>query len=525
MTLTDVETHGARLRGVGLADLFTADQDRVARLTFTAPGLRVDFSKQLLDAAALEALMQLAHTSGVHGLRDKMLAGAVVNPTEQRPALHTALRGVGGTAETAAAVTSARQALRAFCAKVRDDTDIRAIVHIGIGGSVLGPKLLLEALAADARPGLEVRFCANVDGADITDALAGLTPAHTLVVVVSKTFTTLETMANAVVARDWLSTALGTTAANARLCAVTAAPTRAEAWGVSPDQVFPFWDWVGGRFSLWSAVGLSVEAALPAEGFDALLAGAAAMDQHFAGTPPARNLPLIAGLVQHWNRRVLGFGSTATIPYSHRLRSLPAFLQQLEMESNGKRVTVEGQTLNAPSAGVTWGAPGTDAQHSFFQLLHQGVTPIPTEILVLVNGHEGPTAHRTMLLANALAQAEALMAGKDEATARAELISQGMEPAAAAALAPHKTFPGNRPTTLIGLERLDPYSLGALLAFYEHRTVVQAGLEGINPFDQWGVELGKQLATGLVTALDGAPLTRPTDPSTAAWLALLGAQG
>jgi glucose-6-phosphate isomerase len=377
--------------------------------------------------------------------------------------------------------------MHAFAHEIQE---FNAVIHLGIGGSDLGPRLVLDALKAHRRPNLEVRFAANVDGADVADAIEGLDPKRTLLIVVSKTFTTQETLANAEFVRAW---------GPARIAAATAAPARAVAWGVAEKDVFPFWDWVGGRYSLWSSVSLVCELALTHGSFFQMLGGAEEMDNHFRDTPFAQNLPALSAAIQMWNREALGHGSYAIIPYLERLRLLPAYLQQLEMESNGKRVTRDGEAIERSACAVTWGAAGTNAQHSFFQLLHQGVQEIPVEFIVNAGGHEGPQSHRSKVFANALAQARALMVGKQSAE-------------------PHRVFTGNRASTLMAIDALSPAALGALLAFYEHRTFTQAVLAGINPFDQWGVELGKEMASQLLPALEGGATPSGIDPSTAAWI-------
>ncbi|MGE3251239.1 MAG: glucose-6-phosphate isomerase [Hyphomonadaceae bacterium] len=476
-----VAREAARLRETTLIDLFARDAIRADALTFSAPHLTLDLSRQRIDAGALQALEAYSAARGVFRERDRMFAGEAVNNTEGRAAMHWALRA--GDAPTE--VRETRDRMRAFAAGL---SGIDAVVSIGIGGSDLGPRLVYDALKALHRADIRARFASNVDNADIDDALEGLDPARTLVIVCSKTFTTLETLANAEIARAWLGSH-----ATGRLVAVSAAPERAKAWGAS--EVFPFWDWVGGRYSLWSAIGLVLEIALQPGSFDRLLTGAAAMDAHFRDAPFAQNAPMLAAAVQAWNREALGRGGYALVPYAERLRLLPAYLQQLEMESNGKRVDRDGRVLARPAAGVTWGAAGTNAQHSFFQLLHQGVEEVPVEFIVV---KDAGGAGRTALLANALAQAQALMHGaRDDA-------------------APHRAFPGNRASTMMALDDLSPESLGALLAFYEHRTAAQAWLAGVNPFDQWGVELGKAMARDLTAALEGN--ATPDDPATSAWV-------
>lgn len=501
----------ARLAETSLADLFAAEPARAEALTFSAPHLVADFSKQRIDASALAAMAALADAAEFDVWRAKLFAGEIVNTTEGRPAMHWALRQTdppGGENEIVAVLDR----MHDFAHAIADSGEYDAVIHLGIGGSDLGPRLVLDALKALRRPGLDVRFAANVDGADVADAIEGLDRERTLLIVASKTFTTQETLANAAFVRAW---------GPKRIAAATAAPAKAVAWGVAEADVFPFWDWVGGRYSLWSSVSLVCEIALEHGAFFRLLEGAAEMDAHFRTKPFAENAPAVAAAVQMWNREALGHGSYAIVPYAERLRLLPAYLQQLEMESNGKGVTRAGAPLERSACAVTWGAAGTNAQHSFFQLLHQGVTEIPVEIVVNAGAHEGPADHRAKVFANALAQARALMLGKSAERARAEMIAGGMNEAQADRLAPHRAFPGNRASTLMAIDALSPEALGALLAFYEHRTFTQAVLSGVNPFDQWGVELGKEMANALLPALEGEATPPELDASTAAWLARL----
>jgi glucose-6-phosphate isomerase len=498
----NVARAGARLANVKLLDLF-ADADRVASLTYQAPHLIADFSKQRIDGAALASLEALAQAADFDGWRARMFAGEAINNTEGRAATHWRLRAPDAPPE----VKRVQAEMAAFATRIRPEID--AIVHLGIGGSDLGPRLVMDALRPLKHTGLEVRFAANVDGADVADAIEGLDPKRTLLIVVSKTFTTQETLANAEFVRAW---------GPAHVAAATAAPDKAVAWGVPAQNVFAFWDWVGGRYSLWSSVSLVCALALKDNAFARLLTGAGEMDAHFRDTPFAQNLPALSAALQMWNREALGHGSYAAIPYAERLRLLPAWLQQLEMESNGKRVTRDGEALERSACAVTWGAAGTNAQHSFFQLLHQGVQEIPVEFIVNAGAQEGPPSHRAKVYANALAQAQALMTGKSQAHAKAEMLAKGVSEAEADRLAPHRAFPGNRASTMMAIDALSPEALGALLAFYEHRTFAQAILAGVNPFDQWGVELGKEMANALLPALEGGAAPANADASTAAWL-------
>jgi glucose-6-phosphate isomerase len=494
-----------------IADMLANDAERLSRLTVEAAGLTVDLSKQAWTREGEDACLALAEAAGVAEARAAMFAGTAVNTSEDRAVLHAALRAPAGAAFAAkgeavsGAVEAGRAKMKALAdavqsgaAKGSTGKPFRSLVHIGIGGSDLGPRLVWEALRP-LQPKMELRFAANVDPAEIAAALAGLDPAETLVVVVSKTFTTQETLANAEAARAWLRAALGD-GADAHFAAVSAAPDRAAAFGISSDRVFAFWDWVGGRYSVWSAVGLSCAIGLGWEAFERFLAGAAAMDEHFLNAPLARNAPVLMALAQIWNRNGLGRGMRAVVPYARRLTLLPAFLQQLEMESNGKRVDKDGQVMKRATAPAVFGDAGTNGQHAFFQLLHQGTDIIPVDFVAVAQAGDGPPELQKKLLANCLAQAEALMVGKQGPDVPAE-----------------RTFTGSRPSTLIVMQRLTPETLGALIALYEHKTFVEGIVWGINSFDQWGVELGKVLAGRILGELEGGAALEH-DPSTAAWV-------
>jgi glucose-6-phosphate isomerase len=520
-------------RGRSILSLYAAEPDRLQRLTVTAAGLILDLSKQPWSLAGLGAGIALARARQVEARRADLFAGAAINASEDRAVLHPALRASPGAAFAAKGepisgeVDAVRAAIRAFADGVRSGAitgatgkRLRSIVHIGIGGSDLGPRVVWEALKPLDAP-IAQRFAANVDGSEIAAALEGLDPAETLVTVVSKTFTTQETMANASAARAWLRAALGE-AGDRHLLAVSANPAAVAAFGVSPDRLFAFRDWVGGRYSVWSAVGLSCAIALGAEVFEAFLAGAAAMDRHFLEAPLESSAPVLLALAQVYNRNGLGRAARAVIPYAQRLRLLPAFLQQLEMESNGKRVSADGQLLDLATAPAVFGEPGTNAQHAFFQMLHQGVDVIPVEFIGVAHNDEGPPGAHAKLLSNLLAQAEALMIGRGEAEVRAELAARGLDGAAIDVLAPQRAFPGDRPSSLIVMPALTPEALGALIALYEHKTFVEGVIWGINSFDQWGVELGKALAGRILPELEGGP-AQAHDPSTSAWIARLRA--
>jgi glucose-6-phosphate isomerase len=488
----DFEGKARAAGGKRIAGLFEAEPDRLQRLTVEAAGLTVDLSKQPWDRAAFDAAVALAKARGVEAARERLFAGEAVNVTEDRAVLHPALRAPDGARFSAkgepvsAAVEEGRRRMRAFAEEVREG-DIRTILHIGIGGSDLGPRLVWEALKP-LQPKIDLRFIANVDGAEFAQATAGVDPATTLVIAVSKSFTTPETMANARAARDWLG-------GKGQFAAVSANVAEAVKFGVPEDRVFAFRDWVGGRYSVWSAVGLSCAIALGWEAFEGFLSGAAEMDAHFTAAPLERNAPVLLALAHVLNRNGLDRPIRAVVPYAQRLRLLPAYLQQLEMESNGK-------PASRPTAAAVFGDAGTNGQHAFFQLLHQGTDIIPVDFIAVAHADEGPAGQHDMLLANCLAQAEALMVGQPDASE------------------PYRVFPGNRPSSMILLDRLTPQTLGALLALYEHKTFVEGVLWGVNSFDQFGVELGKTLAAGILAELQGGP-AQPHDPSTAALIARL----
>jgi glucose-6-phosphate isomerase len=472
-----------------VAACFAGDPQRLARLAIDVDGIYFDFSKLCVDADILAALLAQAQSQDLAGWRARLFTGAIVNPSENRAATHIAERGSGAAADVAIAAAG-HAAMQALVARLRNDA-VSDILHIGIGGSALGPALLLDALGRDG-DGPDCHIVANIDGEALARAMTRCDPLRTRIVIVSKTFTTTETMTNAGTALAWLAAA-GVKDPKAQTIAVTAAPDKAAAWGAG--AILPFAPSVGGRYSLWSAVGLpfAVRCGWPA--WRALLAGAAAMDAHFLGAPMARNAPVLAGLCDVWAAHYCQQATRGVFAYDERLRLLPAFLQQLEMESNGKRVRRDGLPVSGPTAAITWGGTGTDAQHAVFQLLHQGTVIGPVEfVAVRTPAHGLPATHHRQLLANCFAQGAALMTGRSQTAA---LALSGGDPALAAA----KSFPGNRPSATILLDRLDPATLGALLAFYEHRTFVAAVMLGINPFDQWGVELGKELASA---ALAGA---------------------
>lgn len=514
MTYSDLIARGQSASSASLPDL-VSDPVRHQRLTITAQGLHFDFSRALLAEADLDALLTHAQEIGLEQARADLFSGKPINATEGRAVLHMALRQPGrdffakGEA-ISTAVRTGRAAATAFAHGVRDGsicaTDgrpFKAIVHIGIGGSDLGPRLVHEALAPNAGSDIILRFAANIEPGELAAALAGLDPRETLILCVSKTFTTLETLENLKAARAWLQAAIGPDD-SAHLVAISAAPERTKAAGFRPDRVFDFKEWVGGRFSLWSAVGLSCEIALGPDVIARMHAGAAAMDHLFETLPLAQNPVVIAGLIGWWNRTCLDFKSRAVIPYAKRLRLLPQFLQQLEMESNGKSVNLAGERVST-SGPVVWGAEGTNAQHAFFQHLHQSPDVTPVEFIAIATDNEDAPARTRMTLANALAQAEALTHGKTRADVEATMRAAGADDASIAAIAPHRVFSGNRPSSFVLMDRLSPENFGAYLAFCEHRTFVEGKLWGVNSFDQWGVELGKVIASEIDADLQKGP--------------------
>lgn len=529
----DLERHKAEFAGVSLNSLFAADPDRFDRLCLRLDDLVVDISKNRITERTLGLLHRLAELSGLPSKRAATLAGERVNGSENRAALHTALRAprdavvrVDGI-DVIPEVHAVLDRFLAFAEQVRDGTCRGAggeaftdVVHIGIGGSVLGPTMIAQALTPYHHPRIRTHFVSNVDGAHLHDTLAGLTPGTTLFLIASKTFTTQETMLNAASARRWLVAALGEAAVADHFTALSTNLEAVAAFGIDAERTFGFWDWVGGRYSPWSSIGLPVAIAVGAEQFRALLAGARRMDEHFANAPLAENIPATLGLIGIWYRSVLGYASSAIIPYDQRLTRLTAHLQQVDMESNGKSVRLDGSPVTVPTAGVLWGEAGTNVQHSFFQLLHQGTDVVPCDFLLAAEPHEDMPGHHDVLVANCLAQTQALMTGRTLEDAARLLVEAGMTPEQAASLAPHRTFPGDRPSTTLLYRKLDPRTLGMLIALYEHKVFTQGAIWGINSFDQWGVELGKELATRLLPAVEGDAVPRDADAST---LGLIGA--
>ena len=524
-----------RHRGRSILSLFD-DPARTIGFAVRLDDMLFDYSRTAIDAKTRALLLDLARAAGLEARRDAMFAGEPINETEGRAVLHTALRnpqtppaGSGG-ADIAAGVRQTLERMNAFADAVRGGTfgavggAIADVVNIGIGGSDLGPAMAVQALAPYC-DGPRCHFISNIDGAHAHDTLAGLDPTRTLVIVASKTFTTVETMTNAATVRDWMR-AGGVSDPARQMVALSSATARAAEWGIPAERVFGFADWVGGRYSVWGPIGLSLMLAIGPQRFAEFLAGGAAMDTHFRTAALAENMPVMLALVGIWHAQVCGHATRAVLPYDQRLARLPAYLQQLEMESNGKRVAMDGSDLLRDSGPVVWGEPGTNGQHAFMQLVHQGTRVVPCEFLVAAQGHEPALDHHhRLLLANCLAQSAALMRGRSLAEAAEGLAARGLTGAELERQARHRVFPGNRPSVTLLYRRLTPHTLGRIIALYEHRVFAEGVILGINSFDQWGVELGKELAESLLPVLSGSvpAATGAPDPSTAALAARIAA--
>lgn len=518
----ELKAHRAAKSGRRILDLFE-DESRAESFSRRSDGLLFDFSKTAIDGGAFSLLLELARSAEVEAKRDAMFAGDRINETENRAVLHTALRVPGGAInvdgqDVMPGVLETKARMAAFAEAVRDGRETGQggsytdVVNIGIGGSDLGPVMATLALAP-WHDGPRLHYVSNVDGAHIQDTLKGLDPARTLVVVASKTFTTIETMTNAETARAWMAEAVADPAA--QFVALSSAAEKTGAFGIPAERVFGFEDWVGGRYSLWGPIGLGIMLAVGPEAFEQMLAGGHAMDRHFREADLADNLPVLLALVGIWHNQVCGYATRAVLPYEQRLLRLPAYLQQLEMESNGKRVVMDGSDLAIHSGPVVWGEPGTNGQHAFYQLIHQGTRIVPCEFLLGIEGHEPELAHQHRLLAaNCLAQSEALMRGRTLDEARALMAAKGLDGAELERQARHRVFPGDRPSTTLLYPQLTPFVLGQIIALYEHRVFVEGVILGINSFDQWGVELGKELAVALEPVLAGEASGADKDGST-----------
>ncbi|MBW7850541.1 MAG: glucose-6-phosphate isomerase [Rhodospirillales bacterium] len=526
--------HRRAASALHMRDLFAADPGRFARYALRLGDFVLDYSKNRITDETMGLLVDLARECDVEGWRDRMFTGDKINTTEGRAVLHVALRNrsnrpitVDG-ADVMPAVNAVLSRMRAFAEGVRSGAwtgatgrRITDVVNIGIGGSDLGPAMASLALTPYHQPGLTLHFVSNVDGTHIAETLKRCRPETTLFIVASKTFTTQETLANAATARAWLVEALGETAVARHFAAISTNADAVAGFGIDTANMFEFWDWVGGRYSLWSAIGLPIAVAVGMDRFEEMLAGAHAMDEHFRTAPLEANMPVILALLGVWYVDFFGAAAHAVLPYDQYLARLPAYLQQADMESNGKGVTRDGRPVACATGPVLFGEPGTNGQHAFYQLIHQGTPLIPCDFIAAAQSHNPVGDHHDLLLSNFLAQTEALMKGKTADEVRAELAGQGLSGAALEAAVPHRTFPGNRPTNSILYRRLDPHTLGMLLALYEHKIFVQGVIWGINSFDQWGVELGKQLAKAILPELRAAAPASAHDASTNALIDLV----
>ncbi len=526
--LEELAAHREATGGTTLSALFDANPARFETFAPSLGDLSLDISKCAIDDTTFALLARMVGIAGLAARRDEMFAGKAINATEGRAVLHTALRNrsdrpvlVDGR-DVMPDIRGVLDAMGRFADGVRDGAIKGAtgkpftdVVNIGIGGSDLGPAMATLALEPYCT-GPRLHYVSNVDAAHIADTVADLDPATTLFIIASKTFTTVETMTNAQTARGWIAEALGREAVGHHFAAVSTALDKVAAFGIDASRVFGFWDWVGGRYSLWSAIGLPLMIAIGPHEFETFLEGAHEIDRNFVEAPLETNLPMLLGLVGWYHRVVCGYPSRAVIPYDQRLARLPAYLQQLDMESNGKRVTMDGKPVPTATGPIVWGEQGTNGQHAFFQLLHQGTDVIPVEFLVAAVGHEiDQRHHHDLLVANCFAQSEALMRGRTLEEAAGQMRDKGMSEADIARIAPHRVFPGNRPSVTILYRKLDPATLGRLIALYEHRVFIEAQLYGINAFDQWGVELGKELATALLPVVEGKEGADGKDGSTA----------
>ncbi|MFA5628084.1 MAG: glucose-6-phosphate isomerase [Thiohalomonadaceae bacterium] len=521
-------THYHEVAHIHLRDLFSHDPQRFEKYSVSLGDLLLDYSKNRVTDETMQLLMELARQEDVAGWRERMFSGEIINTTEQRAVLHTALRNLGDQpvmcngVDVMPQVRAVLLKMREFSTAVRDGLwtgysgkPITDVVNIGIGGSDLGPLMACEALKPYAKPDLSAHFVSNIDGTHITETLKKLDPATTLFIVASKTFTTQETLTNAHTARQWLVHAAGTETAVAKhFVALSTNIQAVTEFGIDADNAFEFWDWVGGRYSLWSAIGLVIAIYIGMDNFMELLAGGYDMDEHFRHAPLEQNMPVIMALLGIWYSNFHSAHTHAVLPYDQYLHRMPAYLQQLEMESNGKRVMRDGSLLPCSSAPIIWGEPGTNGQHAFYQLIHQGNRMVPVDFLAPVQSHNPVGEHHAILLSNVFAQGEALMKGKNYEEVLAELQAEGKNETEIEALVNHKIFPGNRPSNTLLFKKLSPRTLGRLVALYEHKVFVQGVIWGINSFDQWGVELGKQLAKSILPELSSTTDVSAHDSST-----------
>lgn len=533
MTLTDLkawkdlEKNYAEIRGETMRDMFAADPDRFEEFSVSLGSLLLDYSKNRINGETMKLLIALAKEAGLEKARDAMFCGEKINTTENRAVLHTALRNrsdrpvyVNGK-DVMPQIKTVLEKMKTFSNAVRDGQwkgatgkAMTDVVNIGIGGSDLGPVMVVEALKHYQKKGLNAHFVSNVDGTHIVETLKNLNPETTLFIVASKTFTTQETLTNAKTARDWLVAALGEDAVAKHFVALSTNTEEVKKFGIDPANMFEFWDWVGGRYSLWSAIGLSIAIAVGYDNFVELLTGGFEMDEHFRNAPLEKNIPVILGVLGVWYHNFFGAEAYAVLPYDQYLHRLPAYLQQADMESNGKGVSKDGKPVSYTTGPILFGEPGTNGQHSFYQLIHQGTHLIPCDFIVPAISLNETGDHHPILLSNVFAQAEALMKGKTAAEVRAEFEAQGASEEKIQALLNHKIFSGNRPSNMILVEKIDPKTLGRLIAMYEHKIFVQGVIWNVNSYDQWGVELGKQLAKKILPEIKSATTVASHDSST-----------
>jgi len=533
MTLTDLtawkelEKNYADVRGKTMRDMFAADPNRFEEFSVSLGSLLLDYSKNRVTKETMDLLIKLAQEAGLEKAREAMFSGEKINITENRAVLHTALRNrsnlpvfVDGK-DVMPQIKAVLEKMKKFSDAVRDGEwkgatgkAMTDVINIGIGGSDLGPVMVVEALKHYQKKGLNSHFVSNVDGTHMVETLKNLNPETTLFIVASKTFTTQETLTNAKTARDWLVKALGEEAVAKHFVALSTNTEEVKKFGIDPANMFEFWDWVGGRYSLWSAIGLSIAIAVGYDNFVELLTGGYEMDEHFRNAPLDKNIPVILGLLGVWYHNFFGAEAYAVLPYDQYLHRLPAYLQQADMESNGKGVTKDGKAVSYTTGPILFGEPGTNGQHSFYQLIHQGTHLIPCDFIVPAISLNETGDHHPILLSNVFAQAEALMKGKTAAEVRAEFEAQGASEEKIQALLNHKIFSGNRPSNMILVEKIDPRTLGRLIAMYEHKIFVQGVIWNVNSYDQWGVELGKQLAKKILPEIKGTTTVTSHDSST-----------
>ena len=520
--------HKQAMENLHMRDLFQQDADRFEQFSVQWGSLKLDYSKNRITSRSMELLLDLARSVELEKRRDEMFAGEAINSTENRAVLHTALRRPPGYSlevdglDLSSEISDVLAQMKDCCERVISGSwkgytgkRMTDVVNIGIGGSDLGPYMVTEALRPFAHGRLRVHFVSNIDGTHISETLKKLDPETTLFIIASKTFTTQETLTNAMSAREWFLThAVDKSHIAKHFVAVSTNRSKVVEFGIDEANMFRFWDWVGGRYSLWSSIGLSIALFLGFDRFQELLNGAYAMDEHFRNEPLEGNIPVVLALLGVWYNNFFDVSSHAVIPYDQYLHRFPAYLQQLDMESNGKRVDKHGKTVEYATGPVIWGEPGTNSQHAFFQLLHQSPDFIPADFIVPLKSQNPVGEHHDILLANCFAQTEALMKGKNEQEVRQELEAAGCDASELNMLLPHKVFPGNRPTNTIILNELNPYTLGSLVALYEHKVFVQGIIWGVNSFDQWGVELGKQLAKAIFPEIQGVESVSSHDSST-----------